>query len=214
MLPEKLLRQMQEPTVESPGSAIGDAVGISWMLRDVDGVRVVGHGGDTIGQHSSFDMIPERDFAIAGLTNCGPNGNQFLDELRRWAFEAYAGVVERDPEPAPLSEGELAAYAGTYETIAATATVTVDSDRGGLVLIAEIKPETLEKLMESGEEAPDNPPFPLGILPGPGDRYIVTEGPAKGMKGFFVRSADGTIGSVHVGGRLATRVAETTDGGT
>ena len=29
-----------------PGSALGDAVGISWMLRDVDGVRVVGHGGD------------------------------------------------------------------------------------------------------------------------------------------------------------------------
>jgi CubicO group peptidase (beta-lactamase class C family) len=213
VLPEKLLRQMQEPTVESPGSAIGDAVGISWMLHDVDGVRVVGHGGDTIGQHSSFDMIPERDFAIAGLTNCGPNGNQFLDELRRWAFEAYAGVVERDPEPEQLSEGELAAYAGTYETIAVTATVTVDSERGGLVLIAEIKPETLAKLMESGEEAPDNPPFPLGILPGPGDRYIVTEGPAKGMKGFFVRSEDGTIGSVHVGGRLATRVAETIDGG-
>ena len=134
MLPEKLLRQMQEPTVETPGSALGDAVGISWMLRDVDGVRIVGHGGDTIGQHSSFDMVPERDFAIAGLTNCGPNGNQFLEELGRWAFETYLGVVERDPEPVVLGDDELADYAGPYETVAATATITVDSDRGGLVL--------------------------------------------------------------------------------
>ena len=53
--------------------------------------RVVGHGGDTIGQHSSFDIIPEHDFAIVGLTNCGPNGNQLLEELRHWAFETYLG---------------------------------------------------------------------------------------------------------------------------
>jgi CubicO group peptidase (beta-lactamase class C family) len=212
VLPAKLLAQMQEATVDAPGSAIGDAVGISWMLRDVDGMRVVGHGGDTIGQHSSFDMIPSRDFAITGLTNCGPNGNQFLDELGRWAFEQYAGVVERDPQPVVLSASELAAYAGTYETIAAVATICVDSDGGGLVLTAEIKPEALEKLLQTGEDPPENPPFPLGILPGAGDRYIVTDGPAKGMKGYFVRSPDGTVESVHVGGRLATRVAGSNDG--
>ena len=102
MLPEKLLAQMQEATVETPGSALGDAIGISWMLRDVEGVRMVGHGGDTVGQHSTFDMVPERQFAIVGLTNCGPNGNQFLDELGRWALEAYLGIVERDPEPLAL----------------------------------------------------------------------------------------------------------------
>ena len=213
VLPEKLLAQMQEPTVETPGSALGDAIGISWMLRDVDGVRMVGHGGDTLGQHSTFDMVPERQFAISGLTNCGPNGNQFLDELVRWALEAYIGVVDRDPEPLALSDEQLADYAGTYETVAVTARITLDGS-GGLTLVAEIKPETLAKLVEEGEDPPDDsPPFPLGLLPGSGDRYIVTDGPAKGMKGYFVRDADGAIESVHVGGRLATRVAEPTDGG-
>ena len=82
----------------------------------------------------------------------------------------------------------------------------------GLALKAEIKPETLAKLVEDGEEPPDDaPPFPLGILPGPGDRYIVTDGPAKGMKGYFVRRADGSVESVHVGGRLATKVAGSSD---
>jgi CubicO group peptidase (beta-lactamase class C family) len=212
VLPEKLLAQMKEATVETPGSALGDAIGISWMLRDVDGVRIVGHGGDTMGQHSTFDMVPERQFAIAGLTNCGPNGNQLLDELGRWALEAYIGVVDRDPEPLTLDAEQLADYAGTYETIAATAHVTLDG-KGGLELKAEIKPETLAKLVEEGEEPPDDsPPFPLGILPGPGDRYIVTDGPAKGMKGYFVRDSDGSIESVHVGGRLATKVARSIDG--
>jgi CubicO group peptidase (beta-lactamase class C family) len=218
VLPEKVLKQMQQATVDTPGSALGDAIGISWLMRDIEvegegvegqgRVRMVGHGGDTVGQHSSFDIVPERQFAVVGLTNCGPNGNQFLDELGRWALETYLGIVERDPEPVALGAEQLADYVGTYETVAAIATITSDDDSGGLVLVAEIKPEALEKL---AEEAPENPPFPLGLLPGPGDRYVVTDGPGKGMKGYFVRNAAGAVESVHVGGRLATKVTESTD---
>jgi CubicO group peptidase (beta-lactamase class C family) len=205
VLPGKLLEQMQQATVDTPGSALGDAVGISWLLRDVEGVRMVGHGGDTVGQHSTFDMVPERQFAVVGLTNCGPNGNQLLDELVRWALENYLGIVEHDPEPVALDAEQLTDYVGTYETVAAIATITRDDDSGGLVLVAEIKPEALEKL---AEEAPENPPFPLGLLPGTGDRYVVTDGPGKGMKGYFVRNTAGKVESVHVGGRLATRVSD------
>ena len=97
---------------------------------------------------------------IVGLTNCGPNGNQFLDELGRWALEAYLGIVERDPEPLALGAEQLADYAGTYETVAAIATITLDDDSGGLILKAEIKPETLAKLVEEGEEPPDEPAVP------------------------------------------------------
>lgn len=208
ILSEEVLRRMQQPTVETPGSALGDAVGISWLLRDVDGgVRLVSHGGDTIGQHSAFTMVPERGFAVASLTNCGPNGPQLNEEIVRWALAEYLGVVQQDPEPVTMSDAELAPYAGVYETIAATATVEVRD--GGLVLTPEIKPETRARLQEAGEDVPEETTtFKLGLLPGPGDRYIVTEGPAKGMKGYFARDASGAIDRVHVGGRLATRVAE------
>ncbi len=206
ILPEELLRRMREPTVEMPGSALGDAVGIGWMLRDVDGVRLVSHGGDTIGQHSAFVMAPARGFAVISLTNCGPNGGQFNEGIVRWALAEYAGVIERDPEPVTLGEAELAPYAGAYETIAAVATVGLHG--GGLTLTAAIKPETRRRLQEEGEETPEEDmTFILGLLPGPGDRYIITEGPAKGMKGYFARDAAGTVTAVHVGGRLATRVA-------
>lgn len=203
VLTEKLLRQMQEPTFEMPGSALGDYVGISWMLRDVDGVRIVGHGGDTIGQHSSFEMIPEKDFAVAVLTNCGPNGSQLKEDLLKWAFKEYAGLDDRDPEPVDLPAGQLSQYTGTYETIAAACDMSTAD--GGLVIKVEIKPETLAQLREAGEEVPEQPPIPLRMLPGEGDRYIVSDGPAKGMKGYFVRGSSGNIEAVHVGGRLAKR---------
>ncbi|HZD73360.1 MAG TPA: serine hydrolase domain-containing protein [Actinomycetota bacterium] len=206
VLSRELLERMRQPTVQTPGSALGDAIGITWMLRDVDGVRLVKHGGDTLGQHSEFVMAPERDFAIAIATNCGPNGSQLNEELLRWALEAYLGVIDRDPEPVALSEAELARYTGTYETIAAVGRISVDG--GGLLLEVEIKPDVLARLLEAGEEPPEpSPPFPLGMLPGPGDRYVVRSGPAKGMKGYFVRDASGAIESVHIGGRLATRTA-------
>lgn len=207
ILSQGTLRRMQQPTVEAPGSALGDAIGISWMLRDVDEVRLVGHGGDTIGQHSAFTMVPERNFAVTSLTNCGPNGSQFNEEIVRWALSQYIDVIERDPEPVQLGDAELAQYAGVYETIAAFCTVEIRN--GGLRLKPEIKPEVRAQMQESGDDVPEESlTFDVGLLDGPGDRYIVTEGPAKGMKGYFARDASGTVDRVHIGGRLATRVPE------
>ncbi len=205
ILPESLLQKMKEPTADMRGSALGDYVGISWLMRDVDGVRLVGHGGDTIGQHSDFVTVPERDFAISALTNCGPNGNQFNEMVVKWALEAYAGVIDKDPEPVALSDAELAPFTGTYETIAVWIDITADAPN--LVVNVRIKPETLAQMVAEGEDPPEPEPIPLGILPGEGDRYIVTDGPAKGMKGYFVRSPSGEIEATHIGGRLATRSA-------
>lgn len=201
LLSEQMLRRMQQPTVECPGNALGDAVGISWMLRDAEGLRVVAHGGDTTGQHSIFEMVPDRRFAITALTNCGPNGSEFNEEILRWALEAYLDVEVKDPEPLRLDDEALAEYAGRYETIAAICDLTVSD--GLLVIEATIRPEVLEQL---GEEPDDDPPIPIGILSGEGDRYIVPDGPAKGMRGYFTRGDDGTIKGIHVGGRYAERV--------
>jgi len=200
-LSEDTMRRMQTPTIECPGNALGDAVGISWLLRDVEGVRVVAHGGDTTGQHSIFEMVPDRRFAITSLTNCGPNGSEFNELITRWAFEAYLGVTITDPEPVRLDAAALAEYAGHYETIAAELDLVPDD--GILMATATIKPEVLAEL---NEEPSDDPPIPLGLLPGEGDRYVVPDGMAKGMKGYFTRGDDGRINGVHIGGRHATKV--------
>jgi hypothetical protein len=175
------------------------------LLKDIDGVRVVGHGGSTIGQYSAFQMVPERGFAFASMTNCGPNGPQFNRQLERWVFEHFLSLVDEEPEPVDVPAARLVDYVGHYETIAAVVDVTADGGR--LVAQVAMKPETKARLTEEGgEPPPDQPPVVLGLLYADGDQYVVAEGDAKGMTGYFARGADGTVTGVHMGGRLATRV--------
>ncbi|MFJ9413374.1 hypothetical protein ACIRPT_04320 [Streptomyces sp. NPDC101227] len=63
---------MKEPTVALPDGSFGDAVGLGWFLRDVDGVRTVGHGGSGFGQCVALLLVPERDFAVVAAANAGP----------------------------------------------------------------------------------------------------------------------------------------------
>ena len=198
------LRRMQEPTFDMVGSALGDHVGISWLLAEVGGVRTVSHGGSMIGQYSDFTMVPDRDFAVISMTNCGPNGSEFNEKITRWALEHYLGLTNKDPEPVRLPEVELAPYTGRFETIAATVDITTDDGR--LSATITIKPAMAAVLRESGEEVPEEqPPFVLALVGGKTDAYVVDEGPAKGMKGYFTRDTDGTVDGIHLGGRLAIR---------
>ena len=207
LLSAELVESMQQPTVSMQGSALGDFVGISWLLKDIDGVRLVGHGGTTNGQYSNFTMVPERQFAFISMTNCGPNGHQVNELLEKWALEHFIGLVDVEPEQLALGEEALTEYAGSYETIAATVDVTVDGGR--LSAKVTIKPEMAAALREQGEEVPDEqPPLPLAILAGGTDQYVVPDGPAKGMRGYFARDEGGRVTGVHMGGRLASRVAD------
>src|SRR4051794_20467621 len=208
VLSSESIQRMKEPTVDMRGSALGDYVGISWLLRDVDGVRLVGHGGTTNGQLSEFVMVPERGFALICMTNSGPNGSQLNTLLEKWALEHFAGLNDVEPEQLVLGDEALLAYVGSYETIAAKCAITAEGGR--LLAKVEIKPEMLAVLRESGEDVDEEqPPIALAILAGDGDQYVVPDGPAKGMRGYFSRDADGHVNGVHLGGRLATKVKDT-----
>jgi hypothetical protein len=43
-------------------------------------------------------MVPERDFAVIVLTNCGPSGHQLNNEIVDWALKTYLDVVPLEPE--------------------------------------------------------------------------------------------------------------------
>ena len=101
-----------------PGSDLGDAVGISWLLSDIGGGAIVAHGGSTNGQYAGFEMVPARGFAVVSLTNAEPNGPLFNRRISEWALETYLGLVEPDLVPEPRSAEALAEYAGSYETVA------------------------------------------------------------------------------------------------
>jgi CubicO group peptidase (beta-lactamase class C family) len=206
LLSKKLVDRMQKPTADLGGSILGDHVGISWWLTDIGGLRQVAHGGNTIGQNCTFLMFPERDFALAALTNSAPNGGQLSDELVKWALSSFLGVSKPEPEAISVADEDLAVYTGSFETIAVVANISPKD--GGLLIDITIKPEVLDQLRETSDDPIEKqPPIPIGLLAGDGDRYVVTEGPAKGMTGYFVRSSTGEVEGIHVGGRLATRTS-------
>ncbi|KUG51636.1 hypothetical protein AVL62_10030 [Serinicoccus chungangensis] len=201
VLEEASLRAMQEPTVTVKGSALGDHIGISWMLEDLDGARVVAHGGSTIGQESAFTMVPERGFGITSTTNASGPGTVFNNAVVRRVREEFLGLRQRTPDPVDRDPAELEAYLGSYDTVALTIEVSLQ-DRA-LSVMMEPKQAFLDSLGATREEFVE-PPISLGMVRE--DEFVTTSGSSTGMKGTFVREADGTVSGVHLGGRLARRV--------
>jgi CubicO group peptidase (beta-lactamase class C family) len=204
VLPADVLHRMQEQTVELRASTLGDAFGICWFLRDVDGVRTIGHGGSGNGQFAELLIVPERNFAIVTMANAGPDGYPFNQAVVRWALEHYLGVVERDPEPIPYDEPRARQVVGRYEIEMMNLDIATDGTR--LTLEVGIKPEIREA--SEVEIPPDYPPATIGFLPGDGDEYIITEGGLKGQRGFFSRDDNGAVVGVDLAGRLFGRAPD------
>jgi CubicO group peptidase (beta-lactamase class C family) len=202
VMPGELLHRMKEPTAVLQGSSLGNAFGICWFLRDVDGVRTVGHGGSSNGQFAELLIVPERSFAVASLANAGPNGIPFNQAVVRWALEQYVGVIDRDPEPLPYDRARAREVVGKYENDAMV--LVIATDRAELTLAAGIKPEI--RASSDREMPPDYPPAAIGLLPGDADEYILVEGGMRGQRGFFTRDSRGEIVGVDIAGRLFTRV--------
>ena len=202
VLPAEVLHRMKEPTVELRGTTLGDAIGISWFLRDVDDVRTVGHGGSGNGQFAELLIVPERDFAVVAMSNAGPDGIPCNQAVVRRALETYLGVSDPDPEPLPYDEAQAREVAGSYENDAMTFTVATDG--AGLRLEVRIKPEI--RAAADTELPADYDPFDFGLLPGDADEYIVTSGALKGQRGFFTRDAGRAVVGVDLAGRLFNRL--------
>jgi CubicO group peptidase (beta-lactamase class C family) len=197
-----VIRRMREPTVEAPGWSSGDAVGVSWLLGDVAGLAVAGHGGAMPGQLSLFKMVPERGFALAACTNCHPTGSAFNERLMRWAWETVLDAPIPDPETAARSAADVEPFCGTYETVANI--INVASHEDGLSLEVLDRPEVLKEL---GLDPEQEPPIPFLFRKGDGDRVICPTGDYRGSRGFFIRDGSGQVTALNAFGRYAPRTA-------
>jgi CubicO group peptidase (beta-lactamase class C family) len=199
VLQRQTLQRMQTPTAKLP-AALGDSVGISWLIRQVGGVRLVGHGGTTEGQLSAFQMVPERQFAVAIHTN-STNGGQLHREMLTWVLREYLGVEEEEHAAVELAPEQLSAFAGRYESDSSIVTVRVV--RGALQLRSRPTRSAVRRFVSAGHEPPPPPP-PMTLRLLGDDLYVIADGPATGVRGEFER-ADGQVTAINLGGRLATR---------
>ena len=193
VLKRATLRQMQRP--QSPPADIADAVGLSWLIEDIDGVRTVAHGGTTPGHLSAFLMVPERAFAVTVLTNSSRGGEVHRAVVRR-ALKHYLGVERETPTPAPARGRDLSAYGGRY--VNGLKQVALDISTRGTRLGAAFS------LLQSDED-PGLPPFKLA--PVGTDDVVIEGGRLNGYRAQFLRDERGRIRWLRLGGRLYRKTA-------
>ena len=201
VLKRESLEQMRAPQLRK--QATGDDIGIGWHLRTVGPVRTASHGGTLGGHILLLEIVPERSFAIAILTNSS-NGWRLIQDVEREALRswlgasfapnqsiAHRGLVETLPSVQPLSQQpDLAPYVGTYARPSNTVVVRADGDR----LLVQERPNDGQARAE----------MPVSFY-GP-DRVVVTDGPQRGQSIEFVRDAAGRVNWVRVVGRVGRRV--------
>jgi CubicO group peptidase (beta-lactamase class C family) len=182
--PPPELAPMQKRQATAAGD--GEWVGLTWYGEDAFGT--IRHGGGTNGQLCVLVLQPATGFVLAVLTNGSPGGLQVID-----AALGAAGL--KKPEPQPVGGAPVDRYVGTYEAPTSRLTLTPVDER----LKIEVQPL-------GGFPTPDSPPGPT---PPPSEafffsetRWLVDDGPFKGMVGHFIRDDDGNVVWLRVGGRL------------
>jgi CubicO group peptidase (beta-lactamase class C family) len=178
-----------------------DDMGIGWHLRTIGGVRLASHGGTLGGHILLLEIVPERNFAIAILTNSN-SGWRLIQDVERQALATYhgltfplnhaiahRGLVETLPAVKPFAtQPDPRPYVGRYER--PTNAVLVSAAGGTL-------------LVNTNPDREGSPAMPIAFF-GP-DRAVFTEGPDQGQTVEFIRNADGRVEWVRVVGRVAVR---------
>ena len=150
------------------GSDAPASQGLGWLMAEWDGLRVIGHGGGTIGQTSFLQAIPERELVIVLLTNA-TTGGDLWEDLGRWLFETLANVrMPRVPQAAdPPPDISLDDYTGTYERLGVRWDVTIEDAQ--LVMRVALSGPLAE--LQGGEAQP-----PLRLRPVDRETFVTADG--------------------------------------
>jgi CubicO group peptidase (beta-lactamase class C family) len=199
LLTAESLALMQSPQVTLWGN---EKWGLPWSVVELaggTGPRQISHSGGTKGQISLLVLVPERDFALAVLTN-GEAGGKLTDKLRRWVLREYLDIEDPEPEAIEADPELLAQYAGKYHGYHA------DLELG--LLAGKLVGQLVFKRGFPSEDVPPPPaPPPMTVGLCEPDRLLALDGGAKGERADAIRKADGSIGWLRRSGRLHVREA-------
>ncbi len=186
--------------------------GQGWYITEYPDLKIVQHGGATMGFRAMLRIAPERGFAIALLTN-GDSGTSAYDSISEWALQHYLEFTMPKPQGIIRPETELDLLVSLYGRQNMRMDVTRNGDKLRLRAF-EVDPET-------GEEKPESP-FAIGVplvlepiqSPRPNDFRLVG-GPMDGAIVDFPlvpTKADPERILIRVGGRVSERLTSSPNG--
>ena len=189
---------MQQPRIALPSTLSG--IGISWLLKDRNGVRMATHGGNCSNLFvSGFALATDENFAVTVLANSS-GGGALSSSVTEWAVQHYLGKSPLTGEPPlPLTPELSAQYVGHYD--AGQWDLVVTAHDGKLFVqmqLTDVDPDTPEEILAAFRTPPAE-----YVLIGP-DVIALAGNPAQ-SSGDFVRDPDGTVRWLRSGLRLARR---------
>jgi hypothetical protein len=188
-------------TVQAHKQGTDDDIGLAWHIRRVGPITTFAHGGTLGGHILLLEIVPERNFAIAILTNANA-GWRLIQDVEREALRSYLGatyarnqaiahrgLVETLPSVEPLAtQPDPAPYLGAYRRPANSYVVQASGNR----LVVQDR---------SGSDTRNE--WPVAFYAP--DRLVVVDGADRGQSIEFVRDDDGRVTWIRVVGRVAVR---------
>lgn len=184
------LELMRTPRLRK--NATDEDMGLGWHLRRVGGVMTAAHGG-TLGHCLLLELVPERNFAMAILTNHS-SGWQLIQDVERAALTLLEGMT--------LDPAQAIGHRGVNETMPGAPILATQPDPAPYLGTYRRPPVgTTTVKLENGQLMVDNNPIAFYAA----DRAVVTAGNQRGNPVEFIRNATGAVTWVRVVGRIARR---------
>ena len=193
LLQPQSLRQMHTPQV-SISDYVG-AVGLSWIVNDIDGIRLLWHNGGTNGQNSILTLAPEYGLALGMMTN-GDKGGAINDKFNKRVLRDFCGIDIPEPQAIESSVEALVQYAGRYK--GTMADIELRMDGADLVAIVEAKAGL-------ATDAPRPQPAPMAVARCGVDVLMMLDGDYKNSRADIIRDAKGDIRYLRFGSRIRVK---------
>jgi CubicO group peptidase (beta-lactamase class C family) len=191
----KSLRAMRVPQVDAGPRGL---MGITWFIRKVGDLTTYSHGGATNGQQALFCFLPEKNFALAILTN-SDDGGIINNGILGYALDLYFHARSKLPKPIQTPANELKQFVGRYKI----GTECFDIKVKGKHLIYHHIPL-------GGFPRPDTPPGPamrpMRFSFYEKDKVIGLDEPYKDALGDFLRDENGKLRFFRIGGRAHKKI--------
>jgi CubicO group peptidase (beta-lactamase class C family) len=173
-------------------------MGITWFIRSAGGLTAYAHGGATHGQQAYFFFIPEKDFALAILTN-SDDGGVITGQTFGWVLELYFGIKLELPSPLARPQ-ELDEFVGRYKI----GTECFDIKIKGKYLVYHHIPLGGFPTPET-PPGPANPPVRFAFYKQ--DNLIGLDEPYNGALADIIRNDKGHVEYFRVGGRAHKKIS-------
>jgi CubicO group peptidase (beta-lactamase class C family) len=184
-------KSAQAMRTEQTVSAYPRRWGLGWSLHTIGGLGLVDHGGATNGFMARLTTVPEKQFALAILTN-GDKGSAAHGKIGDAILELFLGIKDVEAPRTTLDDATLAKYAKKYRHNLADLIFSVDN--GGY------RVDRIARNPFSGEETPREP---FRLVPVNEKLFVVPEGELAGAYAEMIHGDDGNLRFLRFGGRLA-----------